>query len=754
MIKKLVLNNFGKFRGKKEFELSPVTVFYGENESGKTTIFDGLFYAICKPDMRSYQAMNTRYERKLNAEISPDISISDTEFLNLYAIRAGNIHIPQSTGNAEWLQKVKASLFSGGIDPAILTANLEKMSSNSGALAINREIAKLKNQVADADKNLKEKQGQRESILEKQKKVEGLASKVTESDKQLKQIEEKIADIKKELEKEDKIRERARLHQLLRKVTNYFELKEKQEQLSAFITNRIEELEALEKRRDELIGKGNKLSGQKEGLNGMEAAQNNKFREAEDKARLLKPKAEASGECLSMVSSFKPNFIQRTTWNPAMIAGSLVALVMALIAALFLDDTARLILVAGGILAAAALFFLARRVEGIADESSESKYLQPIKEKWRVKFPEDIAITGLTTLAGFKAGLDDFIKHYELARELAGKAENELRETKRLLEDINKQVAEIEDDVRQANSRRTGWLNEMGVNSRDDYLSKVNGVLTIQNQIRDTETELQIEVNSPAGIKMSCERKLNEFERDGIPESGRSDAEYVQLNLQKEELEKGKNKLNDELRPLVEGKAKDSGKIEASLGTLPDEIRTLEENIARLSRELEDKELDKKAAAMACMIFKKIRDDESTKFDGLKKDIMNMLSVIVPEERDVEVKSLDVSKFEMKDAGGEYREVEMLSHGTRDAFVFAAKLAMANKASDGAKLLVLDEPFLHFDKRRGENALKLLNQSFCNNGWQIILFTKEAELRDLATEIFPDAIVYELAVGSDGGVYE
>lgn len=744
MIQKLILNNFGKFRGKNEFELSPVTVFYGENESGKTTIFDGLFYAICKPDMRSYQAMNTRYERKLNAEISPDISISDTEFLNLYAIHAGNIHIPQSTGNAEWLQKVKASLFPGGIDPAILTANLEKLSSDNGALAINREITKLKKQVDDADKNFKEKQGQRESILEKQKKVEGLASKVMESDKQLKQIEEKIADIKKKIEKEDKIRERVRLHPLLRKVNNYFELKEKRELLSAFRTNRIEELEALEKRRDELIGKGNKLSGQKEGLNGMDSFQSKKLREAEDKASLLKPRADAAGEYLSTVSSFTPNFIQRTTWNPGMIAGGLFAFAMAVVAALFLGDTARLILVAGGVVAAAVLFFLARRVEGIADESSESKYLQPIKEKWRIKFPEDIAIAGLTTLAGFKAGLDDFIKQYELARELAGKAENELRETKRRLEDINKQVAEIEDDVRQANSRKTGWLNEMGVNSRDDYLSKVNGVLTIQNQIRDIETELQIDVNSPAEIKMNCERKLNEFERDGIPENGRSDAEYVQLNLQKEELEKGKNKLNDELRPLVEGKAKNTGKIEGSLGTLPAEIRRLEEEVIQLNRDLKDRELDKKAAALACMIFKKIRDDESTKFDGLKKDIMDMLSVIIPEERDVEVKSLDVSKFEMKDAGGEYREVEMLSHGTRDAFVLAAKLAMAKKASDGAKLLVLDEPFLHFDKRRAENALKLLNQSFCSNGWQIMLFTKEVELRDLAKETFPYVAINEL----------
>lgn len=457
----------------------------------------------------------------------------------------------------------------------------------------------------------------------------------------------------------------------------------------------------------------------------------------------IEPKAETARDYLSRVSSFTPNIIQRTAWNPMMVSGGLVAFVMALLAALFLGDTARLILVAGGTLAAVVLLFLARRVEGIADESSESKFLQPIKEKWIVRFTEDSAMAGLSTLAGVKDRLDDFMKCYELTKELAGKAENELRDTKRLLEDINKQVAKIEEDARLANKMITDWLNEMGVNNRDAYLSKVNEVPVIQKQIRDIETELQIDVNSPAEIKMTCERKLNEFDRDGIPENGRTEAEYTQLKLHIEKLREEKEVLNQKLKSLEIDKANDTGQIKGSLGDLPQQIRRLEEEIFQLRSNLEDKELDKKAAVLAGKIFEEIGKDSSIHFEALKNDIMNMLSVIVPEERDVEVKSLDVSKFEMKDAGGEYREVEMLSHGTPDAFVLAAKLAMAKKASDGVKLLVLDEPFLHFDNSRAKNALKLLNQSFFSNGWQVIFFTKEKELRDLAKITFENAVIYE-----------
>ena len=46
MIKELRLKSFGKFRD-AAFAFSPVTVFAGDNESGKTTIFDAIFCSAC-----------------------------------------------------------------------------------------------------------------------------------------------------------------------------------------------------------------------------------------------------------------------------------------------------------------------------------------------------------------------------------------------------------------------------------------------------------------------------------------------------------------------------------------------------------------------------------------------------------------------------------------------------------------------------------------------------------------------------------
>ena len=44
-MQKLSIKKYGCFTD-KEFELSPVTVFFGGNESGKTTIFDAICFAL------------------------------------------------------------------------------------------------------------------------------------------------------------------------------------------------------------------------------------------------------------------------------------------------------------------------------------------------------------------------------------------------------------------------------------------------------------------------------------------------------------------------------------------------------------------------------------------------------------------------------------------------------------------------------------------------------------------------------------
>jgi len=120
MILRLVIDNFGKFRG-RSFDFGPVTLFSGRNEAGKTSLFDALFDALCSPRGNNDPArrLRARYgqDRKARLEFQgEEYAIPAPDFLNLFAIRAGDLSL-EIGSNSEWMNRVKANLFSGGIDP-------------------------------------------------------------------------------------------------------------------------------------------------------------------------------------------------------------------------------------------------------------------------------------------------------------------------------------------------------------------------------------------------------------------------------------------------------------------------------------------------------------------------------------------------------------------------------------------------------------------------------------------------------------
>jgi ABC-type Mn2+/Zn2+ transport system ATPase subunit len=66
------------------------------------------------------------------------------------------------------------------------------------------------------------------------------------------------------------------------------------------------------------------------------------------------------------------------------------------------------------------------------------------------------------------------------------------------------------------------------------------------------------------------------------------------------------------------------------------------------------------------------------------------------------------------------------------------------KHRQGPGVLVLDEPFLAMDGERETRALELLRDFHDRNGWQIILLTKEAHLRDKVLKTFSQPRIIDL----------
>ena len=97
----------------------------------------------------------------------------------------------------------------------------------------------------------------------------------------------------------------------------------------------------------------------------------------------------------------------------------------------------------------------------------------------------------------------------------------------------------------------------------------------------------------------------------------------------------------------------------------------------------------------------------------------------------------------MTDAGRVERSLEDLFSGTRNSFLFAARLALAKCAAAGKSLLILDEPFTSFDKVRLGNALEVLKKFHDESDRQVIFLTKDEFLVDQVKNVFTEEKVKE-----------
>ena len=96
MIKSLFLNGFGRHKN-QTFAFGKVTIFRGDNESGKTTIHDAIFKALCSPKGASLAAktLRARYGSDAATSIAFDGEtkpiIEESMFRDLLSIRSGEI---------------------------------------------------------------------------------------------------------------------------------------------------------------------------------------------------------------------------------------------------------------------------------------------------------------------------------------------------------------------------------------------------------------------------------------------------------------------------------------------------------------------------------------------------------------------------------------------------------------------------------------------------------------------------------------
>lgn len=195
---------------------------------------------------------------------------------------------------------------------------------------------------------------------------------------------------------------------------------------------------------------------------------------------------------------------------------------------------------------------------------------------------------------------------------------------------------------------------------------------------------------------------------------------------------------------LLEAVSEGRGVVKGSLADIPERIVHIERHILDCEREIAELELVRQASARAAEIFGEIERDAGAVFFGLTRDIGALFGEILPETRQIAIGDLDGGLITVNDAGGAARPLDDLSQGTRDSFLFAARLALSVRAAPEGGLLLLDEPFLSLDADREERALRMLKNFQEKNDRQIIIFGKEKSLTERLRNLFPDLVVHDL----------
>ncbi len=751
IVTRLAVERFGRFTD-ETFPLQRVTVFEGPNESGKTTLFDALFVGLCRHRRNTRYLDLTRYGdyAKPHVELGPAAGrnaplYDEDEYRNLYAIRAGDVQL-ELDGRASWVNQVKRRLFAGGIDPEEIRAALDAYTSDDGRTTVNRERARAHARRSEIAAQLRERQAKRDEILQAEESLRATREELAAIAARREKLSRELAEAEKELERERAVRRRRSLGERLDELTAVEALEKRRRALEAFTEDRRSELDDRVTRVEQDDRRLTELQATMQTTARRRSDCEQRIAGMQEKETERRTRAHAAESALERVAGHQPAHKTVVRWRMPVLAAACLIIAAAVVAAALLPAAA-LRTVAGvlGTGIGVALVFLARTSIAEPDSDAEARFVVSLRDQWMSSTGDSAPVERIETLDGMRGVLQGEARAYELHTE---KLLSLREESSRLAAAI----AGLENDIHTARASRDDraravaeWLESRGVHTRDEYVEKLNTCRSTTRELEARRGRLAAAgITELATERRECERKLAELDRQGVPSDGLADERFVARQRDVERLRDERERLTRAETELTGRQSGAAGQIRGSLEPLMQQIVKLKGELAAAERTLEDMRLDRQGAQLALRLLDGIEADNELRFEELSCGIAGLVGSALNSERQVSVTGLQTGAFSLTDAQGARRPVDHVSSGTRDAFLFLARLELARRHGGESGLLVLDEPFLAFDDARCDQMVLVLKRFLEDNpGWQVVLFTKEAMLAQRMATVC-DALVHTL----------
>ena len=241
-----------------------------------------------------------------------------------------------------------------------------------------------------------------------------------------------------------------------------------------------------------------------------------------------------------------------------------------------------------------------------------------------------------------------------------------------------------------------------------------------------------------------------------------------------ERLRSSAAELRERLERLDERIAGDRQQA-AALGAGAAEMADLDARAAAAERRIAALELDRRAAGVAAGLFARIAGETTAALDELSAGIGAAYTALsgsaagpsgvyaagtahpaayTPAAGPGASSSVKLQALEEQplvvDAYGVARPADRLSHGTRDAYALAARLALAERTRREPAILIMDEPFRAIDTTRMRRALRLIARFRERTGWQIVILTADERAAQAVCAQFSEALVHRLSIEPPG----
>ena len=715
----LKLNKFGKFKN-QSFKISKgITLFYGENESGKTTIFDSLMTLFSENKRVSAfsKQIKLRYGNDIDISSTPkvpdNLKLHPQSYNNLYAIRQSEIIFEMSDSkkdSKDWESEIKKKLFSSDVDIGKMVSEIKSEYSGKSQNSVSYKLNILENEKNEIDAKLHNLYDKIKNSVSKKDDLKDLKENIFLHENILKEkIEEqkKLYSLMKSKKESETKNKKLNLLKQINDFKNSDDFLRKNEifknDYSNEINNRMKKIEELKTNISYINGKIEALKKNSE--------EKNKIDYESIKIRIENAIKKIDG------------LTKKNKITPKIIFLIIVAFISSFLALYFKNPILLFI-----ILPAIPFMFI--------KENKNSKLISEILES----LPElNIEERDILTIKD--------ILNKELAK-------IEILISKKDEEEIENYKAEMENNLKELeneNNLLARIFEKLKVKNKDEYYEiKYNYDLLL----KENEENFKILINEAKKsgfqnieiLETDCVRILKELDDKGVNPNDYNEMEIKktendiknleeEINILKEEISKIKNNIS-----YIEGELNNFDNIHADIINFESKSAQIKEDIINLNKR-------KKALKLLEEMLFRISKKNDDIFKSLSKEAKVLYNHITGKnlsDDGIIMSGFDKEKILVADKQNEIRNVELLSSATKNAVYIAMRLSILAKIHQAGRLILLDDPFITFDNNRTKEALSFIKEYSKNYDIPVAIFTKDIFIKDFLSQ-YEDITIYELS---------